>query len=221
MIIKAGALAGLALFAASSVALPVTFDFGSAGSGSIIDPNGQGNDNRYYRVTVGEQTLAVTGYREAELDSLGNDVNDQFSDREEVTRDVFGPHQGLGVDSDGYGDSDQMDGSGTDEALRFAFSGPGTLTNIVFNHWDSNDDFDLAVDGIGAMDNVRPAYGNWSGAIAFTSWFAIGADHDNDNFRVRSITVDFAAPSTGSVPEPGSLALVGVGLLSLFTRRRS
>lgn len=208
-----GIAISLCFLANPAFAVPVTFEFGEEGTGRIVSFCCSSDYDRY-QSTVDGVSLIVRGYEDVDLDPVGSNVSDEFGDRERVTRDTWGSHQGLGVDSDGR-DSHQLNGGSQDEALRFFLSLPGTLTQIVFNNWGRYDAFDLSIDGFGALNNNDPSGGIWNGFLNFNSTFAIGADSRYERFRIRSITVDVV-----SVPGPGTLALFGIGLLGLAATRR-
>ena len=208
----------LALLTSPASAVPITFEFGTEGTGSIFSPQ-LSNDYDYYGAIIGGIELKVRGYEDVDLDPIGKDVSGEFGDQEQVTRDTRGRHQGLGVHSDD-GDTQQLNGDSEDEALRFFLSAPGALTQIVFNNWGSNDAFDLSVDGIGTLNNEDPQGGIWNGFLSFDSTFAIGADSDRERFRIRSITVDIPSAAIASVPEPGTIALLAIGIIGLVSSRR-
>ena len=198
---------------APAFAVPITFEFGAEGTGSIRSFCCT-NDYDRYQATVDGVRLIARGYENVDLDPVGSYVGNEFWDREQVTRDTSGFYQGLGVNSDD-GDSNQLNGGNQDEAIRFSLSVSGVLTQIVFNNWGRYDAFDLSVDGYGRLNNNDPAGGIWNGFLSFNSRFAIGADSRYERFRIRSITVDVV-----SVPAPGTLALFGIGLLGLAATRR-
>ncbi len=209
-----GIAAATCFLSAPAFAVPITFEFGTEGTGSIRSFCCS-NDYDRYEATVGGVRLIARGYENVDLDPILSYVGNEFSDREQITRKTWGSQQGLGVDSDSGDNTNQLNGDSQDEAIRFSLSVSGILTQIVFNNWGSNDAFDLSIDGYGALNNSDPAGGIWNGLLSFNSRFAIGADSRYERFRIRSITVDVV-----SVPAPGTLALFGIGLLGIAATRR-
>ena len=178
----------LALSASNASAILIDLTSGS-GQGAI--QTNVDNDLDYYLYDDGDIVMTVTGY-------LGND----FSDREQVTR----TSAGLGVDSDNA-DSDQLDGAGGAEWLRFDLNRSLSLTFLDFLRWGDSDDFSLIVDGtnMGILSDDP-----WFGNIRVEEWFAIGASDSSDQFTVRRL----------KVPEPGTLGLLVLGALGLGLARK-
>ena len=171
----------------------------SSASALVIDLRNQGHfhgwgDYRYYHYNGGSALqLYATGYENG------------FSDREAVTRDG----NGLGVNSDGDNTS-QLDGTNGTEWLRFSVNRTIRLNWVDFRRYGGNDDFNVNIDGYWRRElDADPWYAN---RIVY-NWFAIGADHRSDEFRVARLGVTL-------VPEPGSIGLMLLGLIGIVLGRR-
>ncbi len=138
---------------------------------------------------------------------------------------TFMPHSGRIGLSDVDGSPDQLD----------------TLTALLPTGMDSFGlwvraatrmvflEFDLLDDGGNVRDSFTRAF--------FDQWTFLGFIHDAplagvrihamsdvspfvDDFIIDDVSYGVAKPSTGQVPEPPGLALLGIGLAALLTRRR-
>ena len=179
------------------IATVVVATMASNASALIIDLANEGSlvgsgDNRSYQYTGSDFSVTVDGYEEG------------FTDRERVTRNS----RGLGVASEGDLNN-QLDGVGGTEWLRFTVAGGGILDYVDASQFGWNDDFSLMIDGVYYGDYSADP---WTGAIAFSSWFAIGANHRSDEFRLRKVGI--------TVPEPSTLVLMLIGILGIGAARK-
>lgn len=192
--LAAAAVAVAGLGAGAAHALPVTFDFTNGPNGWYFPS---------YSETMGGLTATVTagGYA---FDTIVSTTG----------RRVTQSSNGLGVDcvlTPSFCD-DQIDG--LTDLLTLSFGSLVNFVSVTFGRVDSEDDFDMFVDGILEISDQTILGNNPFSLAGFTGQsISFGADASNDAFRIASITVSV-------VPLPGSLplllavcALAGVGVM--------
>lgn len=144
---------------------------------------------------------------------------------------VFRDEDGLGVISSA-GDGNDLDGGESseyandpDEGLLFVFSQKVELLDVFVGDLDSSDDINFSnvdflsmsslVLGTSVIDEIAPiASSEWPfefGDEFSGSAFMLWVDGRSDDVEVLGIAV---------VPEPGSVMLLGLGLLAMSLRRR-
>lgn len=131
--------------------------------------------------------------------------------------DLYNTHQGVGVGADAYTTM------GENISFTFTPNAVSLLSGVVVESASSisGADFQLLGDGMAlaniSFTNQYLSGGTYFTTLAFNGWFATTFEFvgmSNNGFRIKTLTVD--------VPEPGMVALMGIGLLmaGVATRRR-
>ncbi len=164
-----------------------------------------------YRYQVDDLLLQVNAFAES---------SDAFS--------ITQTGSGLGVSSKNE-DDPQLENSGPDEFLQFAFSRTVRLEQVVFSLVDADDDFILNVDSSKELGQTRI----WSDTSIelidkMSSYdfaiegrlFEFGTWDSKDNFRICGLSVSLPTSDPVPTPEPSTWLLLSTGLAGLVYWRR-
>lgn len=127
-----------------------------------------------------------------------------------ASAEITGNTSGIGV-SNRRRDNPDIDGAIGDDWLTFSFNTAVQLISVAFGNVDSNDDWDVYVDGV-RVANESGSNPYFFGGVVGSS-FSVLADGFFDNFTVSSFTV---AP----IPLPASSLLLIGGLAGFGVMRR-
>lgn len=134
---------------------------------------------------------------------------------------------GLGVKT-GPNDSDQLDNTVQDEAIKFLFSTAVKIEKIFFSFVDDTDVFSLSVlagktvtsffDGLDIDGN---GIGSFTlGSSVFADSFAIGVIGDGVGVKISGIEYSLEEPAPVPLPAAGWLLLAGLGGLAVARRKK-
>lgn len=226
--VLSAAATAFALFAQASHAAPVDFSF----EGSPAGGNAAG-----YVYTSGGLTATVTGWSVS-----GTGVLNAAS----IGRHGVG--YGLGICSESPCGSPQhaADNDGNDEFFMIRFSQKVDPTSVTIRQFNTDGDFDYitgnltgaqaqlqgsTVTGLLALLGGTPLTqdvgisdiaSTWSLTSGFVDTLLIGArgDQNDDYFKLRGLSVSTQDVPPGTVPLPGTAALIGVAAFGLGLSRR-
>lgn len=189
---------------------------------------GPGANSETYTDTVDGITLSAT----AGLYS-GDTITNLDADGLFFARQLSFDSDGIGVTGDRLAiDGGDIDGTFANDLLTFDFGQVVDFDTVEFSSFDSDDDFDLFVDGafIGAgefniaAENPYDLSGLSGTSISFGADGNAGLFRSGDSFRIASITVSDGSGATGPAPVPlpaGALLLLsGLGAGLVLRKRK-
>jgi len=183
-------------FAQATIQPPVTFDFYKDGGAGLID-------------SVSYSPNFVSG-------SLGLTVTAKRADGS--TAQVANRWDGLGVDDGGWFSLGEVTGG---ESLVLTFNKAVNLTKLQFSMWERGfDDATFSGGGktfdLGSLSSSGLIINEFGFNSLSGTQFVLKGDGGLTKFRLAGVS------ATAAIPEPGTWALMGLGLAGLaFVRRRT
>lgn len=194
-----------------------------------IDLEGNGGVAPAFSFGTGDLGVSVNAYIH-EMGMIGDPIN------------LVQSSTGLGAIYSGDA-SDKVDGSGGDEIVLFSFDREVTLEQFSIYHFDTSDDFEVAIYAPQSLGGVLKSYmsdvnetaqlcsgacngaKNDLGTIEFDPGlvgysFGIGADEGGDQFKLKSITVSYTSVPSVPLPAAGWMLIASLAGLAWAGQRR-
>ena len=202
------------LLTGAAMAAPVQIDYFFGGSGGLADE---------YTFSSGGVDLTTTAGR----------FDKDWIIRTPPTAQVGQYAEGLGVTSRWKDTSPLIDGQGYNDVVKLAFSDTVTLHSATFASLETNDQFEIFLDGTGdgvlSHEGTKIDIGDTGGVAVYlfaqdwtSDFFGIGAKQKNDEFFLQGLSVYYDGPAALQTPLPPALPLfVGALVMAgvVFRRR--